>query len=180
MLARLSADRSLSWRTALAAGLAAACTLSIGCVQRRLTIRSNPPGALVYIGNDEIGATPCSTDYVYYGKRKIRLVKDGYETLEVNQRLTTPWYDVFPLDFVTENVIPFEIRDERALDFQLTPQMVQPTDQLLGRAQNLRQGSHTPGFAPPPAAPVPTGTTPPTILPAFSPLAKQPAGTQQR
>src|SRR5688572_31069760 len=52
-----------------------------GCVQRRLTIRSNPPGARVYVGDEEIGTTPVSTDFVYYGTRRIRLAKDGYETL---------------------------------------------------------------------------------------------------
>jgi hypothetical protein len=32
-----------------------------GCVQRRMTIRSNPPGALVYVDDYQIGTTPVST-----------------------------------------------------------------------------------------------------------------------
>ena len=32
-----------------------------GCVRRRLTVRSNPPGALVYIDDRPIGKTPVST-----------------------------------------------------------------------------------------------------------------------
>jgi hypothetical protein len=62
-----------------------------GCVQRRMTIRSDPPGALVYVDDYEIGNTPVSTDFVYYGTRKIRLVKDGYETLTVRQPFPVPW-----------------------------------------------------------------------------------------
>src|ERR1700690_4113146 len=67
----------------------AAIVLSLGtsgCVQRRMTIRSNPPGALVYVDDYEIGTTPVSASFTYYGTRKIRLVKDGYETLTVMQK----------------------------------------------------------------------------------------------
>ena len=58
-------------------------SFSVGCVQRRMTIRSNPPGALVYVDDYQVGTTPVSTDFVYYGTRKIRLIKDGYDTLTV-------------------------------------------------------------------------------------------------
>lgn len=139
--------------------------LSSGCVQRRLTVRSNPPGALVYIDNQEIGTTPVSTDYVYYGTRNIRLVKDGYETLNSKQWIPPPWYEIFPLDFATENLVPYEFRDERALDFQLQPQVLAPTQQLLGRADNLRQGSRIEGYTPPPQAAPPTNIAPPGWVP---------------
>ena len=56
-------------------------TAGLGCVQRRMTIRSSPPGAMVYVDNQEIGTTPVSTGFTYYGTREFRLVKDGYETL---------------------------------------------------------------------------------------------------
>ena len=120
------------------------CAVASGCVQRRLTIRSNPPGAVVYVDNYEIGTTPVATDYVYYGTRKIRLVKDGYETLTVMQPLPAPWFQFPGIDFFSENVNPREIRDERTLDFQLQPQVIVPTEQLLGRAENLRRGSQAP------------------------------------
>src|SRR3989304_6283587 len=112
-----------------------------GCVQRRMTIRSNPPGALVYVDDYEIGTTPISTNFIYYGTRKIRLVKDGYETLTVLQPVPAPWYQYPPFDFITENFIPGEIRDQRTIDFQLRPQMVAPTDQLLSRAESMRQSN---------------------------------------
>lgn len=139
---------------------------STGCIQRRLTVRTNPPGALVYIDNYEIGTTPVATDYVYYGTRNVRIVKDGYETLEVKQYIPAPWYDWFPLDFVTENLVPVELRDERALDFELKPQMVKPTHELMSRAEGLRRGNQTPGFvAPPPALQGDTGIVVPELIP---------------
>jgi hypothetical protein len=131
------------------------CAAGTGCVQRRLTIRSNPPGALVYVDDYQVGTTPVSTDFVYYGTRKIRLVKSGYETLTVLQPIPTPWYEYPGLDFVSENVIPGEVRDERVVEYQLQPQVIVPSQQLLGRAENLRHGSAAPQspLPPPPMTP---------------------------
>ena len=57
-------------------------------------VRSNPPGAMVYVDNQPIGTTPCATSFIYYGTREIRLVKPGYETLTVNQPIPAPWYQI--------------------------------------------------------------------------------------
>ena len=32
-----------------------------------MTIRSNPPGAMFYVDDYEIGITPISTSFIYYG-----------------------------------------------------------------------------------------------------------------
>lgn len=141
------------YRLAWAAGL---CLLigGSGCVQRRITVRSNPPGALVYIDKYEIGRTPCSVEYIYYGTREVKLVKDGFETLTVLQWIPPPWYEIPPLDFVSETIVPNEIRDERTFTYQLVPTRVVPTNQLIGRAENLRRATKLERMAmPPPAAP---------------------------
>jgi hypothetical protein len=138
-----------------------------GCVQRRMMIRTNvdqPTGALVFIDDYEIGTTPISVDFTYYGTRKIRLVKDGYETLTLMQPIPAPWYEIFPLDFFSENLLPGELRDHRTITYQLRPQMVVPPDELLGRAEALR------GRAQASAVPtLPTGRVPPG--PAYAPPA---------
>lgn len=139
-------------RTSLLAAVAA-CMFGGGCVRRRMTIISNPPGALVYVDDYEIGTTPVSTDFVYYGTRKLRLVKDGYETLTVMQDIPPPWYEIPPIDFVAENFVPGHIRDQRVLDYQLRPQAVVPTEQLLSRAEQLRRGVHATAAAQPTAGP---------------------------
>lgn len=133
------------------------CACLNGCVERRMTIRSNPPGALVYVDDhpEPVGMTPVSHEFIYYGTRKIRLVKDGYETLTVMQPMPTPWYEWMPLDFVSETLVPGQIRDHRCMDFQLKPQTVVPTDQLISRAEELRRGVHaTAGIV---AEPIPAG-----------------------
>lgn len=144
-----------------------------GCVQRRITVRSNPPGALVYIDKYEIGRTPCSVEYIYYGTREIKLVKDGFETLSVLQWIPPPWYEIPPLDFVSETLVPNEIRDERTFTYQLVPTRVVPTNQLIGRAENLRQATKLERMAAPPPL-----TPPPRTIPlAPPPQAPPPAPT---
>jgi len=135
-----------------------------GCVRRRLMVRSNPPGAMVYVDNQPIGSTPCATDFVYYGTREIRLVKPGYETLTVSQPIPTPWYEIPPLDFVSENVIPRKIQDYRTISFNMIPQVIVPTEQLLSRAEQLRQSTLQGAVLPASATSVPGVTTP--VLPA--------------
>jgi hypothetical protein len=181
----------MTWKRAVlfALGLAL-CAAASGCVQRRMTVRTNPPGALLYVDDYEIGTTPVSLPFTYYGTRKIRLVKDGYETLTVMQPIAPPWYEILPIDFVAENCIPGQIRDQRTLDYQLRPQTVVPTDQLVCRAEELRRGMHAAGGiapsaagspAPPgPAAPGPAGAGPPggvEVVPAPEGVGGQPVHT---
>jgi hypothetical protein len=155
-------------RSGIAVPMAAAVVLvavaAVGCVQRRMTIRSNPPGALVYVDDYQIGTTPVSHDFVYYGTRKIRLVKDGYETLTVRQPFPLPWYQVFPLDFVTENLWPGEIRDERVVDLAMQPAGTASPESIVSRAEQVRLAA---GSLPPVAAPV-------TTIPAAPPPAPRP------
>src|SRR5687768_13584388 len=50
-------------RVALLAALAMLVACESGCVRRRMTVRSNPPGAKVYVDDIEIGTTPVSTNF---------------------------------------------------------------------------------------------------------------------
>ena len=118
-----------------------------------MTIRSNPPGAMVFIDDHQIGTTPVSTDFTYYGARNVRLIKDGYETVNVVQTIPAPWYQIPPLDFASENLVPREIRDERVLQFNLQPQRIVPNEELIARARNLRQNSQGGVAAPVPVVP---------------------------
>lgn len=121
---------------------------STGCVRRRLTVRSDPPGALVYVDDQEIGVTPVSTSFIHYGTRKIQLVQDGHETVTQLHTIKRPWYQYPIIDFFSENVYPREIRDEREIQFQMTPQRLTNIPRLVERAEdmrsNLRQGIVTP------------------------------------
>ena len=111
---------------------------STGCVERRYTIRSNPPGALVYVNGEEIGTTPVSRSFTYYGDRDITLIQDGFETQRVTQPVKAPWWDNLFTEFFSENLIPWTIRDERELNFDMLPVQNAPVGDLMGRAEQLR------------------------------------------
>jgi hypothetical protein len=117
-----------------------------GCVERRFVIESDPPGALVLMNGQPIGATPVDGHFLYYGKYQFTLIKDGYETLQVDECFQTPWYEFFPIDFVSENIYPGKIEDVRRPQvYRLSPKLQPRTDALLGQADQMRsQGRSLP------------------------------------
>jgi len=115
--------------------------LSGGCVERRYTIRTNPPGALAYVNGEEIGTTPVSRSFTYYGDREITLVQDGFETQRVVTPVKAPWWDNLFTEFFSENLIPWTIRDERDMTFQMVPNQALADDDLKDRASIFRQES---------------------------------------
>src|SRR5258706_9997592 len=58
-----------------------ALALVAGCVERTMTIKSDPPGALVYLNDREIGRTPVTRDFTWYGDYQVEIRKDGYESV---------------------------------------------------------------------------------------------------
>jgi PEGA domain len=124
-------------RTAMLLILAGVCVHS-GCVERRYTIRSDPPGATVVVNGEEIGPAPASKSFVYYGDREITLLLDGYETKTLIQPIKAPWWDNLFTEFFTENLVPVTLRDEREYKYQLTPAQSPPKGELRDRAESLR------------------------------------------
>src|SRR5213082_203874 len=100
-------------RTAAGVALALAALGLGGCVERRYVIESDPPGALVLVNGQPLGTTPVDGHFVYYGNYAFTLIKDGYETLHVDQRINSPWYQYPPLDFASENIYPGKLEDVR-------------------------------------------------------------------
>jgi hypothetical protein len=138
--------------------LSAACLLS-GCVERRFIITSNPPGATVYREGMQLGVTPVDDPFVYYGTREYKLILDGFETLTVKQPAPPPWYEIPPLDFITETLWPFRVRDIRRPEpYQLQPMQPANPNQVIDRAQQLRNSGRAIGETP--AAPEPNASPP--------------------
>jgi hypothetical protein len=134
----IASSRCIAARRLLFVLCATAALLSSGCMHRRLTIRSDPPGALVQVDGEEVGYTPTSIDYTYYGTREITLQRAGYKTLTTQVKLATPWYQVFPLEFITDNFALTKINDRREVTYALTPETLEPRGYLEDRANNLR------------------------------------------
>jgi hypothetical protein len=115
-----------------------------GCVERRYTIRTEPPGALVTVNGQELGMSPVSKSFVYYGDRDIRIYKDGFRTEQVIQPVRAPWWDNIITEFFTENLVPITLRDEREYVYRLSPDEAPTTDDLLQRAEGLRAEGQAP------------------------------------
>ena len=128
------------------AAAAALLAATAGCVERRYTIRTNVP-ALAVVNNEEIGPTPASKSFTYYGDRDILLSAPGYQTLRVLQKVDAPWWDNLFTEFFTENLIPYTFRDERVFDYVLVPATNPPVGDLVTRAEGLRERAKAP---PPP------------------------------
>jgi PEGA domain len=118
--------------------LAGMCLLS-GCVERRYTIRTEPPGATIVVNGEEIGPSPASKNFVYYGDRKITMILDGYQTQTVIQPINSVWWDNYFTEFFTENFVPVTLRDEREFKYQMVPAQSPPQGELRDRAESLRK-----------------------------------------
>jgi hypothetical protein len=141
----------------LAAGLLV-CAISTGCVDQRYLITSDPPGAMVLRNGVPIGATPVDDHFVYYGNYHFTLIKDGYETLQVDQQVPAPWYEYPPLDFVNEGLNPFHLHDVHTFHYQMREAQPAAQEDVLHKGQQLRERGQalvgqSPQPAPPPIAP---------------------------
>ncbi len=129
-------------------GLAAVSLLAViglisGCVERRYTIRTDPPGATVIVNGEEVGPAPASKSFVYYGDREITMMLDGYQTKTVIQPINAPWWDNLLTEFFSENMIPVSMRDEQEFKYQLVPAQSPTQTELRDRAEALRTEAQT-------------------------------------
>ncbi|HEY0008015.1 MAG TPA: PEGA domain-containing protein, partial [Tepidisphaeraceae bacterium] len=89
-----------------------------GCVERQMTITSDPPNALVYLNGQEAGRTPIQRDYTWYGNYDVQVRADGHQTLKTEKQLTAPWWQWPPFDFFAE-LMPWHPTDRQAMHFTL-------------------------------------------------------------
>lgn len=134
-----------------AAGLAGLVSIGVlalasGCVERTARVRTDPPGALVIMNDEEVGVSPVKFNFLWYGDYEILIRKPGYETLKTNHRIEPPWWQYPPFDIVAETLIPTTIRDEHELPtYKLTASTAPAADELVGRAQELRERAYYEG-----------------------------------
>lgn len=125
----------MSTRTALAVLLLVTPLLG-GCVRRVIDVTSDPSGATVWINDREIGRTPCSAEFTYYGTYDVRIEREGCEPVQGSAEAKAPAFDWLGIDLVSE-VLPARLVSRTEWHFVLTPT---DTDEaaLRTRAQELR------------------------------------------
>ena len=135
------------WRRNMCLASLLACLLT-GCVERRFVITTTTPGLpperdLGSIIIDErgmpLGPSPADKPFVYYGKYRFTAVKDGYQTTVHEEQVRAPWFEWVPLDFISENLIPWTIRDVRHIHITLQPMPIIPPEMVLQQGEALRQ-----------------------------------------
>ncbi|MCC7406592.1 MAG: PEGA domain-containing protein [Phycisphaeraceae bacterium] len=128
----------------------------VGCVERTISVTSEPVGALVYLNDEEVGRTPVRVPFQFYGVYDVRLEKQGYAPLWVKQRAKMPWWEAIGPDLVAE-MVP-NAKSEVAWHFTLEPLPMEDgvnatdVDALLDRARAM--GQRTAGIAGPTTRPV--------------------------
>jgi len=118
--------------------------LMVGCVERTVTINTEPEGATVILNDEEVGRSPVRVPFTWYGDYEIILRKEGYATVQTNEPLRAPWYQWPFIDLVSECLVPFTIYDEHVLDtFDLEPASPPSRQALLERATDMRSEALT-------------------------------------
>jgi len=123
-----------------AVGIAAILSL-VGCVERELTINTRPQGAQVSLNDEQIGLSPATVSFNWYGDYNITISKAGYETLKTHRKLKAPWYDYFPFDFFASafsGLNPTGITDSYEWTFELEPKKKITAEQLIEKAARLK------------------------------------------
>jgi hypothetical protein len=144
---------NFAWRNGLmavaAAGVAAGALGVGGCVERKIVIGSDPAGALVMLNDVEVGRTPVTVPFTWYGDYDVRLrleknvgtpekpvIKRYY--LHTHKKTETPWFETIGVDLLAE-LLPVPFVDEQVWAFPV-PEVVEPTDeQLIERARQLKE-----------------------------------------
>ena len=122
---------------AMILGVAAAVLLA-GCVERRLTVVTEPEGAIVWLNDEEIGAAPVTVNFNWYGDYRVRIEKPGYETVNTHRRLERPLHDRPGFDFIAEVLWPGRIEDDYMWEFELQPYQPLEAALLLEQAEAMR------------------------------------------
>lgn len=108
-----------------------------GCVQRQLTVTTDPPGALVHLNGQEFGRTPVTRDFTWYGTYDVTLRREGYETRKTTGKVIAPWWQWVPFDLFAE-LLP--LKDRKQLHYTMQPAAEEAADpqRMLDRAEALR------------------------------------------
>lgn len=147
----------------LSLALLACAITSGGCLKRTISVTTEPPGALVWINDVEVGRTPLETDFTFYGTYDVRVRREGYEPIITSAKANTPIQEQPGIDLLAE-AAPVRFSNVVRWHWVLTPLAEQslPKEQgeqaLIARANALR------GQMPP--KPIPDTSKPDEVKPA--------------
>lgn len=151
-----------------------------GCsrVQRTLSVNSDPPGALLFMNDQELGRTPVTRDFIWYGWYDVTLRKEGFKTLKTRAKVIAPAWQFPPFDLLAE-FSPARLKDRHQLTFTLEPEDEPPSsDEMLGRAEQLRLQLESSQYTRNPATRPVTQPATQMTIPSTTQSTTEPATTQ--
>lgn len=107
-----------------------------GCLERRVSITSDPPGATVIVNDVELGRTPLEAGFTHCGLYDVRVEHDGYDPLRTAARAPAPFHEYPPVDLLA-TALPVTVSTVVPWNFTLTPAAAADAG-LLDRARALR------------------------------------------
>ena len=113
--------------------------ITAGCVERLITVKTEPAGAVVYLNDEEVGTSPVTVPFTWYGTYEVVVRRDGYETIRTARTADAPFYEWPGIDLISECLLPFDIVDHHEWSFDLTAQTPVDPNALIERAQVLRE-----------------------------------------
>lgn len=108
-----------------------------GCVERELTIKTIPEGARVELNDEQVGLSPVTVSFNWYGTYRLRMEKQGYQILNTNKELERPTNDYFPLDLFRDIFSP-DVVDSYEWVFQLEEFSQTNRAELIDRAEKAQ------------------------------------------
>ncbi|MCH7995509.1 MAG: PEGA domain-containing protein [Planctomycetes bacterium] len=123
-------------------GAVTAVAMLSGCVRRTLKITTEPPSALVFLNEEEVGRSDITRDFLWYGDYSVIIRKEGYKTLKTHWDIKPPWYQRIPIDFFAEVLWPGHIHDTHETHFVLEKQEWPTSEELVNRAKELQARAH--------------------------------------
>jgi hypothetical protein len=112
-----------------------------GCVERRLWVRTDPPGATVRINGDEVGRAPVSWRFDHYGTVLVEAELSGHEPAQKAFELRTPWYQKPVIDFFADVLWPGKIKDDHELALRLEPERPPTPAEIEAGISKMREGA---------------------------------------
>jgi len=91
------------------------------CVERRLLVRTDPPGAEVKVNGEPVGRSPTVWRFDHYGTVLVEAELGGHEPVQQAVELRSPWYQKPIVDFFADVVVPARIRDDHEVELRLEP-----------------------------------------------------------
>lgn len=136
---------------ARAAALASLAVLlgTAACAERRVRVTSTPPGARVWLNDEDIGLTPTEARFTFYGHYDLRLEKPGYEPYHAERTARAPIHE-YPGPDLIAAAVPARINHtvEWHVDLTPTPEASEAAEavrtELIDRAAQTREQALSP------------------------------------